>query len=153
MARPGSKKLSPPEPQAPADVKGLLILDEVAERLARKYPPDWLETHGVRIYHWMLAICFLLGPACALLFRAWWSFVPPLLVPPLFALMPVVTFGRALGGPRWADARAVVDRDHMDLIHLVMHRAAPAMKQEMMRHYPAHSGDRVFEIAALARAG
>lgn len=94
-----------------------LVLEEVARRLAQKYPPDWLERHWSRLYAATLAVTFLLALALALAWATWWSVLVPLCGPTLLLIaLPRLLFGRTPGHPRWAHRLAVLDRQDEALV-------------------------------------
>jgi len=106
----------------------LLVLDGVARRLARKYPPDWLERHWRTLYAATLALTFLLALALALAWAPWWSVLVPLLGPTVVLVaLPRLLFGRTPGHPRWAHRLAVLDSDDAALVRslLGVDEAAP----------------------------
>ena len=91
-------------------VQHYLLLEGVARRLARKYPPDWLERHWRRLYAATLTITFLLAVLLALAWAPWWSVLVPLFGPTLaLIVLPRALFGRTPGHPRWAHRLAVLD--------------------------------------------
>lgn len=129
----------------------LPALEHVAGRMARKYPPDWLETHGGRIYGGMLAGCILVYLAIASVNDAWWPLLVPVLVPPTVAYIPDILFARAPGNPRWAHPRASVDAYEMELVHQAMYAAAGPHRDAVMQHYPARTGARVYAVLQIFR--
>ena len=98
-----------------------LLLEGVAHRLARTYPPDWLERHWGRLYYATLAFTFLLAFLLALAWSSWWSVLVPLFGPTLvLVVLPRLLFGRTPGHPRWAHRLAVLDRHDADLVRSLM---------------------------------
>ena len=123
-------------------VQDFLALEDVARRLACKYPPDWLERNGRQVYGATLAASFALAIALELAWEPWWGFLVPLLLPPLvLVILPRCLLGRAAGRPRWAHRLAVLDCQDAELVGRI---AAQAQG-------PALSGERFFEIWRHAR--
>lgn len=129
----------------------LPALEHVAGRMARKYPPDWLETYGGHIYGSMLAGCILVYLAIACFNDAWWPLLIPVLVPPTLAYIPDILFARAPGNPRWAHPRASVDAYEMELVHQAMYAVARPHRDAVMQHYPARTGARVYAVLQILR--
>lgn len=119
-----------------------LVLEAVAARLARKYPPDWLERQGRPLYVATLVLSFLAAVLAGLAWGPWWSFLLPLFMPTVvLVVLPMLLFGRVTGRPRWAHPLAVLDRRDADLVR----RTVPALE-----HLDAISGDRFFRVWARA---
>lgn len=134
-----------------ARVNALDALEEVAARMASKYPPDWLETYGGRIYGAMLGVCFLAYLAISYVHAAWWPLLIPILVPPTVAYIPDLLFARYPGNPRWAHPRAAVGPYDMELVHQIMRSAPGEQRDELMAHYPARTGERVYAVLQVFR--
>lgn len=123
-------------------LQDFLALDDVARRLAGKYPPDWLERNGRQLYAATLAASFVLAIVLGLAWGPWWGFLIPLLMPSLvLMILPRCLFGREAGRPRWAHPLAVLDRQDVELLRRI---AAPPQGRAL-------SGDHVFEIWRQAR--
>jgi len=91
-------------------VQHVLALEAVAGRLARKYPPDWLERHWGASYAAALAATFVLAVVLALACAPWWGMLVPLVGPSmLLVVLPRLLFGRTPGRPRWAHHLAALD--------------------------------------------
>lgn len=132
-------------------VRNLLALEEVAKRLTKKYPPDWLERHGKRIYGVLLSLSFLAYLSLSFHNFTWWAFLIPVLVPPIIAYIPDIFFARIPGYPRWAHPLAIVDHNDMKIVHQIVHSTNEARKQRMMEYCPANTGNRVFAILEILR--
>lgn len=123
-------------------VQHYLMLEGVARRLARKYPPDWLERHWGALYAGTLALTFLLAVLLALAWSPWWSVLVPLLGPTVVLVaLPRLLFGRTPGHPRWAHRLATLDRQDAALVRslLGIDDGAPL------------SGERFFDLWRRAR--
>lgn len=123
-------------------VQHYLMLEGVARRLARKYPPDWLERHWGALYAATLAATFLLAVLLALSWSPWWSVLVPLFGPTLvLVVLPRLLFGRTPGHPRWAHRLASLDSHDAALVRslLGVESSAPL------------SGERFFAIWRRAR--
>ena len=123
-------------------VQHYLMLEGVARRLARKYPPDWLERHWGLLYAGALAATFLLAALLALAWAPWWSVLVPLFGPTLVLVaLPRLLFGRTPGHPRWAHRLASLDSHDAALVRslLGVESSAPL------------SGERFFAIWRRAR--
>ena len=102
-------------------VQHYLMLEGVARRLARKYPPDWLERHWGRLYAGTLAATFLLAVLLALAWAPWWSVLVPLFGPTLVLVaLPRLLFGRTPGHPRWAHRLAALDSHDAALVRSLL---------------------------------
>ncbi len=118
------------------------LLDDVARRLADKYPPDWLERHWRRLYAATLAFTFVLAVALSLAWTPWWSMLVPLCGPTLLLIvLPRRLFGRTPGHPRWAHRLAVLDRQDAALVRALLGLPLDAPL----------SGERFFELWRHAR--
>lgn len=132
-------------------VRSVLALEEVAKRLAKNYPPDWLERYGNRIYGVLLSLSFLSYLCISFHNFTWWAVLIPILVPPIIAYMPDIFFARIPGHPRWAHPLAVVDHDDMEIVHQIIYSMNKTRKQRMMEYHPANTGSRVFAILEILR--
>ncbi|NNG22314.1 hypothetical protein [Telluria aromaticivorans] len=118
-------------------VQDFLVLEDVARRLARTYPPDWLERQGRQVYTVALTVSFLLGMLLGLAWGPWWGFLIPLSMPGLvLVVLPRCLFGREAGRPRWAHRLAALDRKDVELVGRITG----------LEPGQACSGDRFFEI-------
>lgn len=119
-----------------------LVLEDIARRLARRYPPDWLERNGQPIYAATLAASFLLAVLLGLAWGPWWGFLVPLLTPGLLlVVLPRRLLGREPGRPRWAHRLVVLDPQD----------AALAGRIAALEAGPVMRGDRFFDIWQHAR--
>ena len=119
-------------------IQEYLVLEAVAARLARTYPPDWLERQGRPLYLATLALSFLAAVLAGLAWGPWWSFLIPLFMPTVvLVVLPMLLFGRITGRPRWAHRLAVLDRRDAELVR----RTVPALEQ-----FDAITGDRFFRV-------
>ena len=102
-------------------VQHYLMLEGVARRLARKYPPDWLERHWGALYAATLAATFLLAVLLALSWAPWWSVLVPLFGPTVVLVaLPRLLFGRTPGHPRWAHRLAALDSHDAALVRSLL---------------------------------
>ena len=119
-------------------VQEYLVLEAVAVRLARTYPPDWLERQGRPLYLATLALCFLAAVLTGLAWGPWWSFLIPLFMPTVvLVVLPMLLFGRITGRPRWAHRLAVLDRRDAELVR----RTVPALE-----HIETITGDSFYDV-------
>jgi hypothetical protein len=124
-----------------------ILLKDVVRRLSEKYPPDWLERDGTRIYAATMGVCFLAALLLAFMWTRWWAFLIPLVGPPLFVrILPRLLFGREPGRPRWAHARAPVDQRDEELIRRIVNSMGPVEQEKIANYCPARTGDRFFKI-------
>ena len=102
-------------------VQHYLMLEGVARRLARKYPPDWLERHWRTLYGLTLVATFGLAVLLALAWAPWWSVLVPLLGPTVvLVVLPRLLFGRTPGHPRWAHPLAALERQDAALVRSLL---------------------------------
>lgn len=105
----------------PISIQQFLMLEGVARRLARKYPPDWLERRWRTLYAVTLALTFLLALVLALAWAPWWSVLVPLFTPTLVLVaVPRLLFRRTPGHPRWAHPLAALDRHDAELVRCLI---------------------------------
>jgi len=98
-------------------IQQLMLLDGIARRMSRKYPPDWLERQGRSLYLATLATSFVTAVILGLAWGPWWGFLVPLFMPTcVLVVLPQMLFGRVTGRPRWAHPLAVLDRQDADLL-------------------------------------
>lgn len=120
-----------------------LALEDVARRLARRYPPDWLERQGQQVHAATLFASFALAIVLGLAWGPWWGFLLPIMLPLLvLVILPRSLFGREAGRPRWAHPLAVLERHEVELLERC---AAPAQGRAL-------SGEHVFTIWRQARS-
>lgn len=123
----------------------LLVLERIARRLARKYPPDWLERQGRPLYLATVAASFLTAVLLGLAWGPWWGFLVPLLMPTcVLVLLPWLLCGRVTGRPRWAHPLALLDREDAELLRRVL--ASMEFRQTI-------SGDDFFTLWRQAHRG
>jgi len=126
-------------------IQEILVLEAVARRLARKYPPDWLERQGRPLYLATVAGSFVIAVLLGLAWGPWWGFLIPLFMPTcVLVVLPRLLFGRITGRPRWAHPLATLDRHDAELVR----RCFGSMK-----HRSAISGDDLFALWRHARSG
>lgn len=119
-------------------IEEYLVLDAIAVRLARKYPPDWLERQGRLLYLATLGMSFVAAVLVGLVWGAWWSFLIPLILPTaVLTVIPQLLFGRVAGRPRWAHRLAVLAPRDIEMVR---------RKVSALQHCEAISGDRLFEV-------
>ena len=98
-------------------IQEILVLESVARRLAKKYPPDWLERQGRPLYLATLAGSFLTAVLLGLAWGPWWGFLIPLFMPTcVLVVLPWLLFGRIAGRPRWAHRLATLDWQDAELV-------------------------------------
>ena len=120
----------------------LLVLEDVARRLARSYPPDWLERNGQQLHGATLAASFVMAVVLGLAWGPWWTCLLPLLLPSLLlVLLPRWLFRREAGRPRWAHPLAQLDPQERALLERIALQAGGSVP----------GGDRVYEIRRRAR--
>lgn len=121
----------------------ILVLEAIAGRLASKYPPDWLERQGRRLYLATLAISFLCAVLLGMAWGPWWGFLIPLLAPTcVLVILPRLLFGRITGRPRWAHPLATLERQDVELLR----RSFASMKSRS-----AISGEDFFALCCRAQ--
>jgi len=119
----------------------LIELEKIRQKLSQKYPADWLERDGTKLYGWTLAGCGSIYLIVAIICVPWWNLLIPVMVPPLFVrLLPIVLFGRDPARPRWAHECAVLEgRDVMQVDRIV--RPMPLDQRMALTGYcPATTG-------------
>jgi hypothetical protein len=130
-----------------ASIHDFIVLDKVRQNLSEKYPPDWLEKHGVKIYGATLAGCGMIYLIIAFVWAPWWNLLIPIIVPPLFiTLLPKVFWGREPARPRWAHPRAVVEWRDVEQVNRIVRSMPLDQRTAIMEYCPANTGDRFFEI-------
>lgn len=142
-------------PRKPLSRSDHARLCDVAGRLARKYPPDWLERRRSQLYAWTLISCFLLGYLCAVVWSTWWAYLIPAVGPLLISgVIPLCVFGREPGRPRWAHPKAVVGDEDVAMIGVLVDAMDDPLRIKLARHCPATDGAKFFRIwQALRHAG
>jgi hypothetical protein len=124
-------------------------LQGVVNRLARAYPPDWLERCGALFYGASLALTGVVGA----LWSPWWTYLIPVVCPVLLlGVVPVWLFGREPGCPRWAHPLAIISADDAALIGRIVDAMDERSKAELLRHCPANDGAKVFALWQLLQA-
>ena len=124
-------------------IQQLLVLEGIARRLSRKYPPDWLERQGRPLYLATLATSFATAVLLGMAWGPWWGFLVPLFMPTcILIVLPRLLFGRVTGRPRWAHPLAELDRQDAELLGDVL---PPAEYRTQV------SGERFFNILYRAR--
>lgn len=124
-------------------IQEVLVLEAVAGRLAKQYPPDWLERQGRLLYVATLVLSFLSAVLLGMAWGPWWGFLIPLCLPTcVLVVLPRLLFGRVTGRPRWAHRLATLDRQDADLVRRFF---------ASMRDRSAISGDDIFAIWRRAR--
>lgn len=124
-----------------------LRLQGVARRLARAYPPDWLERRSSQLYVATvlasLGLTFLIGA----MWSPWWTYLVPVVFPLLVLMvLPRWLFGREAGCPRWAHPLAVVNDDDVALIATIVAAMDGPFNAAFARHCPASDGAKFFAI-------
>ncbi|MCC2970501.1 hypothetical protein [Massilia sp. IC2-476] len=123
----------------------LMVLEGIACRLARKYPPDWLERQGRPLYLATVATSFLTAVVLGLAWGPWWGFLVPLCMPTcVLVLLPRLLFGRVTGRPRWAHPFARLDWQDAELLRRVLASS---------EYRPTVSGEEFFAIWCRAYRG
>jgi hypothetical protein len=148
---PNSASLIAPETKSAGEhlvsIHDAMILDKVRQNLSRKYPPDWLEKHGVHVYGATLAGCGVIYLMIAFIWAPWWNILIPIIVPPLFiTLLPKVFWGREPARPRWAHPRAVVEWRDVEQVNRIVRSMSFDQRTAIMEYCPANTGDRFFKI-------
>lgn len=131
--------------------KSAQTLECVEANMTKKYPPDWLEMYGGRIYQLLLVTCFAVYLLMSWSQGPWPSLFIPLLIPPVVAYIPDLLVARRPGRPRWAHHLAVVDPADVEAVHGIIMAAPPAYRVEAVSYYPATTGDRAYEVLKMHR--
>jgi hypothetical protein len=128
-------------------------LQAVVNRLARAYPPDWLERCGGQLYGATIVASLALTGVVGALWSPWWTYLIPVVCPLLLlGVLPVWLFGREPGRPRWAHPLAIVGDDDAALIGRIVAAMDEPSRAELLRHCPANDGAKVFALWQLLQA-
>lgn len=119
----------------------------VVNRLARAYPPDWLERCGAQLYGATILASLGLTALVGALWSPWWTYLIPVVCPLLLlGVLPVWLFGREPGRPRWAHPLAVVSDDDAALIGRIVAAMDEQSRAGLLPHCPANDGAKVFAL-------
>jgi len=125
-------------------------LQGVVNRLARAYPPDWLERCGALLYGATIVASMGLTGLVGALWSPWWTYLIPVVCPLLLlGVLPVWLFGREPGRPRWAHPLAVVSVDDAAMIGRIVAAMDEHSRAELLRHCPANDGAKFFALWQL----
>lgn len=125
----------------------LRAVEDVARRLAKKFPPDWLERDGPALYATTLVISFLLAILVSLVWGPWWSFAIPLIAPgAILIVLPRIIFGRDVGKPRWAHPLAALDIQDSARVARVMKSLQKIGDKDYSDMQVVVSGDQFFRV-------
>ncbi len=128
-------------------------LQGVVNRLARAYPPDWLERCGARLYGAAIVASLALTGLVGALWSPWWTYLIPVVCPLLLVgVLPVWLFGREPGRPRWAHPLAIVSDDDAALIGRIVAGLPANCRAGLLQHCPANDGAKVFALWQLLQA-
>jgi len=128
-------------------------LQGVVNRLARAYPPDWLERCGAQLYGATIVASLALTCLVGTLWSPWWTYLIPVVCPLLLlGVLPVWLFGREPGRPRWAHPLAIVGDDDAALIGRIVAAMDEHSRAALLRHCPASDGAKVFALWQLLQA-
>lgn len=127
-----------------------LRLQGVVNRLARAYPPDWLERCGAQLYGATIVASLGLTGLVGALWSPWWTYLIPVVCPLLLVgVLPVWLFGREPGRPRWAHPLAIVSDDDAALIGRIVDALPEPSRAGLLQHCPANDGAKVFALWQL----
>lgn len=127
-----------------------VCLQAVVNRLARAYPPDWLERCGALLYGATILASMGLTGLVGALWSPWWTYLIPVVCPLLLlGVLPVWLFGREPGRPRWAHPLAVVSVDDAAMIGRIVAAMDEHSRAELLRHCPANDGAKFFALWQL----
>lgn len=122
----------------------------VVNRLARAYPPDWLERCGAQLYGATIVASLALTGVVGALWSPWWTYLIPVLCPLLLAgVLPVWLFGREPGRPRWAHPLAIVSDDDAAMIGRIVDAMDEPSRAGLLQYCPANDGAKVFALWQL----
>ncbi len=122
-------------------------LKGVVNRLARAYPPDWLERCGAQLYGAAIVASLGLTGLVGALWSPWWTYLIPVVCPLLLVgVLPVWLFGREPGRPRWAHPLAIVSDDDAALIGRIIDALPEQSKTGLLQHCPANDGAKFFAL-------
>ena len=128
-------------------------LQGVVNRLARAYPPDWLERCGALLYGATIVASLGLTGLVGALWSPWWTYLIPVVCPLLLAgVLPVWLFGREPGRPRWAHPFAIVSADDAALIGRIVDTMNEQSRTGLLQYCPANDGAKVFALWQLLQA-
>ena len=124
-----------------------LRLQGVVNRLARAYPPDWLERCGAQLYGATIVASLALTGVVGALWSPWWTYLIPVVCPLLLlGVLPVCLFGREPGRPRWAHPLAVVSDDDAAMIGRIVAAMDEHSRAGLLPRCPANDGAKVFAL-------
>ncbi|MBD8724361.1 hypothetical protein IFT43_13425 [Oxalobacteraceae sp. CFBP 13708] len=128
-------------------------LQGVVNRLARAYPPDWLERCGALLYGATIVASLGLTGLVGALWSPWWTYLIPVVCPLLLAgVLPVWLFGREPGRPRWAHPLAIVSADDAAMIGRIVDTMNEQSRAGLLQYCPANDGAKVFALWQLLQA-
>lgn len=128
-------------------------LQAVVNRLARAYPPDWLERCGALLYGATIVASMGLTGLVGALWSPWWTYLIPVVCPLLLlGVLPVWLFGRESGRPRWAHPLAVVSVDDAAMIGRIVDAMPASCRAGLLQHCPASDGAKFFALWQLLQA-
>lgn len=128
-------------------------LQGVVNRLARAYPPDWLERCGAQLYGATIVISLGLTGLVGALWSPWWTYLIPVVCPLLLAgALPVWLFGREPGRPRWAHPLAIVSDDDAAMIGRMVDAMPASCRAGLLQYCPANDGAKFFALWQLLQA-
>ena len=123
-----------------------MYLRGVVFRIARRYPPDWLERRGSQLYCVTtiasLALTYLIGT----FWSPWWTYLIPVVFPLFLSILLVWLFDREPGRPRWAHPLAIVNNDDTALIGQMIEATDGQLKTKLSKYCPVNNGARLFAI-------
>ena len=128
-------------------------LQAVVNRLARAYPPDWMERCGAQLYGATIVASLALTGVVGALWSPWWTYLIPVVCPLLLlGVLPVWLFGREPGRPRWAHPLAVVSVDDAAMIGRIVDAMPASCRAGLLQHCPASDGAKFFALWQLLQA-
>jgi hypothetical protein len=128
-------------------------LQGVVNRLARAYPPDWLERCGAQLHSLTIVASLGLTALVGALWSPWWTYLIPVVCPLLLVgVLPVWLFGREPGRPRWAHPLAIMNDDDAAMIGRIVAAMDEHSRAGLLPYCPANDGAKVFALWQLLQA-
>ena len=128
-------------------------LQGVVNRLARAYPPDWLERCGTQLHSVTIVASLGLTALVGALWSPWWTYLIPVVCPLLLVgVLPVWLFGREPGRPRWAHPLAIVNDDDAAMIGRIVAAVDEPSRTGLLQYCPANDGAKVFALWQLLQS-
>lgn len=94
----------------------------VVSRIAKTYPPDWLERGGPQLYCATILASLMVTYLVGAVWSPWWTYLIPVVFPLLLSVLLVLLFDREPSRPRWAHPLAIVNDDDAAIIGALLHK-------------------------------